>query len=315
MSIGQQRPNVALSGPLLVDLPPVTPLNVPRRRTLCTDRIPQLPPSDPAALGHSRIASSSWATRRTGAVPITIDVGSDARPKIRPLPIPPAPKSAPPLPRRHTSHTSLRPLPCVPESVVSVSVTPASPLSPPTPVVRSTAHLAPPFTLPPPTRFASISLRLNTSPDALEPRESTPPLPSPPPRASPITEPPSPNTARQRRMSRLRRHLDESVQLELLPDRVDKGTVFGDMHAAVDIYSDIYSQTVVAVRKLLELDADDEDTSSDDDDDEYSLVLTHGQANRTIPVKRHSRKWIREKGGERFVEENYGNILRDLRAL
>ncbi|KAJ6588364.1 hypothetical protein B0H19DRAFT_1098951 [Mycena capillaripes] len=304
-----QPSDVASCGPLSVDLEPVTPLNVqPRRRTLCTVTVRDAPAFNAAA--HSRVASSSWTTRHP---PISIDVSPEARRKIRPLPIPPTPKSAPPrVPTRQISHTSLRPLPCVPESAagVSVSVTPASPVAPPIPVLHSGSHLFPPPilpVLPPPRRFASLSLRLHTSPDALAPRAAPPPLPSPPPIPS-IPDPPSPNTAHRKRMSKLRRHLGESVTLDLFPD-------VGDKSAWARQEADIYSRTAVAVKKLLDLDGDDSDASSDDEEDTYSLVFTHGQAHCAIPVKRYSRKWIREKGGERWVEENYSDILRDLRAL
>ncbi|KAF8208221.1 hypothetical protein K438DRAFT_1813623 [Mycena galopus ATCC 62051] len=303
--------DVASCGPLPVHLPPVTPLNVPRRQTLATTIVQELAHSH----GHSRVASSSWATRP----PITIDVSSEARRKIRPLPIPPTPKSAPPVPRRQISQASLRPLPCVPESAVgiSVSVTPASPLGPPTPVVQSDAHLLPPTTFPQPLRrFASLSLRLDTSPDALCPRpQSAEPTPSSRLRAAEPSSPPTPSmpepltpsTAHRKRMSKLRRHLGESVQLELFPDAGHGDNVFRE--------ANFYSQTVIAVKKLLDLDGDDSSTSSEDEEDTYSLVFTHGQTHRAVPVKRHSRKWIREKGGDRWVEENYSNILRDLRAL
>jgi hypothetical protein len=44
--------------------------------------------------------------------------------------------------------------------------------------------------------------------------------------------------------------------------------------------------------------------------------MSQGQALRGPPLKRLSRKWIREgQDGQRWVDENYANILRDLRAL
>jgi hypothetical protein len=103
------------------------------------------------------------------------------------------------------------------------------------------------------------------------------------------------------------------VELELLLDTRDKDNVLVGKRGSTDIYS----QTVIAVKRLLDLDDADSDISSEDgfEDDEYSLVFTHERAQCAIPVKRYSRKWIREKGGERFVEENYSDILRDLRAL
>ncbi|KAJ7164911.1 hypothetical protein C8R46DRAFT_1351675 [Mycena filopes] len=279
--------------PLPVELLPVSPLNVPRRKTLCTAtvRAGEPPAYDATTMAHSRAVSSSWATPRR-RLPISIDVSSGAVRKIRPLPqIPPVPMSAPPGPRRQISQPSLRPLPSLPE----LAVTPASPSSPLAHVPQSSAHLSPPPSRNgTPHRFASISLRLDTSPRALAPPPLSAPLaapvaaplpPSPPP--SPpcpsIPQPPSPATAHQRRMSKLRRHLGES--------------------------------TIVAVKKLLDLDANDSDSSSEEDEEEYSLVFNLGHARRAVPVKRYSRKWIREQGGERWVEENYSDLLRDLRAL
>ncbi|KAJ7216648.1 hypothetical protein GGX14DRAFT_391446 [Mycena pura] len=299
--------SVASLAPLRVDLPPVAPLDVPRRRTL------DLPP----ALRHSHAASSS-ESRRINSMPI-------ASPKIRPLPQIPvvsrtSPGGRPPSTRRHAP---LRPLPSVPQfAAVSVSVTPASPLPPPTPAVSShNAYLAP---QPPPgctgsgPRFATLALRRQASYDALtacaessSPDTSPEPSiegPSPPytpridePYTPLIDEPPPP---RPRRASRLRRHLGESVQLEL----------FSEKDAAHE--ADVCAQTVVAVQKLLDLDAlSDSDSSDDDDADQLSLVLTTAQVNCSFPVNRLSRRWVREKGGKRWVEENYSDILRDLRAL
>ncbi|KAJ6463911.1 hypothetical protein C8R45DRAFT_1107500 [Mycena sanguinolenta] len=321
-----QTSGVASRRPAPVHLLPVGPLNVPRRQTLSTATMTG---ESTYAAVHSRAVSASWATRLP-----PIDVSLETRRAIRPLPIPPSPKSAPPVPRRQVSQASLRPLPCVPECAagVSVSVTPASPINPPPQLrtVRSNTHLSPPRILPPRQgTFVSLSLRLNTSPDALPPRavdltpSSTSPNaspatvdrpPSPPSPSSSLPEPPSPSTAHRKRLSKLRRHLGESVQLELFPAGQEDSIFQG---------KDVYSQTVVAVKKLLDLDSDDSDvdTSSgsnsedDSEDDGYSLVFTHGQTRRAIPVKRYSRKWVRERGKDRWVEENYSNILRELRAL
>ncbi|KAJ7178023.1 hypothetical protein C8R46DRAFT_668485 [Mycena filopes] len=300
--------------PLPVELLPVSPLNVPRRKTLCTAtvRAGEPPAYDATTMAHSRAVSSSWATPRR-RLPISIDVSPGAVRKIRPLPqIPPVPMSAPPGPRRQISQPSLRPLPSLPE----LAVTPASPSSPLAHVPQSSAHLSPPPSRNgTPHRFASISLRLDTSPRALAPpplsaplaapvAASLPPSPPPSPPCPSIPQPPSPATAHQRRMSKLRRHLGESVELDLFLDPADRKRK-----------SDIYAQTIVAVKKLLDLDANDSDSSSEEDEEEYSLVFNLGHARRAVPVKRYSRKWIREQGGERWVEENYSDLLRDLRAL
>ncbi|KAJ7628460.1 hypothetical protein FB45DRAFT_867522 [Roridomyces roridus] len=299
--------------PLPITLLPISPLNVPRRSTVSAPspqtRMFDAPPLYPASsssstrrhtdLSHSRSSSPASA--------------SDARPRIRPLPdipIPPGPRSAPPLaPRRQTSTSSFRPLPRVPEVSVSLSVTPASPVDPPPlRVLRSETHLFAPSPVVPPPRFASLSLRLDTSPDAMESRRPIPPPVTLAPMATiPQSAPspglPSPTTARQRRISKLRRHLGESVQI-----------VFTDAESGRE-FGDVCSQTAVAVKKLLELDAaDDSDTS--DDEDVYSPVLAHGHDGHcAISLKRYSAKWVREEGSRQFVEENYSAILRDLRAL
>ncbi|KAJ7126009.1 hypothetical protein C8R44DRAFT_733931 [Mycena epipterygia] len=285
--------------PLPVDLPPVTPLNVPRRRTLCTDKVPPSPENNAAALGLSRFESYSQPTRRN-------DVGSGAPQKLRPLPRIPThhtSNSVCLIPRRQTSRTPLRPLPCIPEPVVPVSVTRPNLVSPSPPFDRSGTLLSPPCTLPPQYRFAP---GLQTTPDALE----RPALPGPP---TPLVweAPCSENTTHQMCTSKLSRHLDFSVQLGLSLDRWDKGNFPDDI-----LEADLPSQTFVAGGKLTELNDDDLDASSaDDDGDGYSVVLMQGQTMGTIQMNRYSKKWIREKGGERWVEDNRADILSRLRAL
>ncbi|KAJ7075128.1 hypothetical protein B0H15DRAFT_956782 [Mycena belliarum] len=299
--------SVTLSAPMPPNLPPL-PTNLAPPR-------PGLPRRSTygAETTHTRVASSSQGAHRPASVPMSIDVNAPPRVKIRPLPpIPPSPKSPPPF-RRQVSQPSLRPLPSVPEAPVSFSITPATPLPPLSPLVQSSTHLAPPVVLAPVRRFASISLRLNTSPDALASRASKSMLPSPP--HSPgflVPEPPSPATAKRKRISKLRRHLGESVAFELFPESDSTSPKGADLH----------SQTVFAVKKLLALSdgdagSDNSDSSDEEgDEDNYSLMLiTHDAEPLSVPVRRHSRKWIREKGGERWVEENISNILRELRSL
>ncbi|CAK5278347.1 unnamed protein product [Mycena citricolor] len=328
--------------PLQVNLPPVRALNVPRRLTFPAA-------AEPLSVSRTRYTSAPWHAHKP---PLRVDVdAASARPRVRPLPqipVSPAPKSAPAGPRRQMSHNSLRPLPSVPElrptppcppAAVMFSVIPATPIPPPTPITTprpdpdanlgaSTSTLLVPareISLPP--RFASLSLRLDTSPDALQPamheiHQSSKPLPvvpaSPVSTCSIIMEPPTPTTAHRKRVSKLRRHLGESIQLELFPPDA-KGVV-------TPCTTDVYAQTVVAVKRLLDIDSceDSGDSSDDNDDDDvdgsevssrFSLVLTHGAVHRTVPVKRFSRKWVREKGGERWIEENYSKILNDLRSL
>ncbi|KAJ6613552.1 hypothetical protein B0H10DRAFT_1951346 [Mycena sp. CBHHK59/15] len=333
--------SIAGVGPLIVHLPPVTPLYIPRRATLCTDDGRDAPAFHPADLGRTRAASSSWAAR---GPPMRIDVGQEQR-RIRPLPripvpLAPGPRSAPPEPRHQRSLSSLRPLPRLPVSGVSISVTPASPLSPLMSLPASNTHLSAPAARPPVPRFVSLSLQ--TSPDALLPRivEPPPSLPAPAPAPAPapsipeppslMLEPPPPSpgtTTRRRRISKLRRHLGESIHLELFPDslagdtKIDiGGGVLAETRQMREREEEIYSHTAVAVKKLLDLseesDASSDDDEEDDGDSREEWELTHGQAaQRGVPVQRLSRNWVRERGKERWVEGDYAKILRELRAL
>ncbi|KAJ7129538.1 hypothetical protein C8R44DRAFT_777028 [Mycena epipterygia] len=287
--------------------------SAPRRRTLCTDDgsdivPPQLPFYPPSS-----------SSRHTAPGPMTIDVQlADRGQKIRPLPripIPPTPKSAPPLPHRPLSRSpSMRPLPCLPDSgaaasgALAISVTPATPMSPHRPALESSTHLSAPCPRPGPPRFASLSLNLQTSPDALAPRafeSSTPATPT-------LPEPPSPATAQRKRIHKLRRHLGESVQLQLVLDRPDtRLDVLAELrhrdhHAKHDAYP-------IETRVL---DSDDSDESQSDYDDGresgYSWDMIVPASARVPP---ESQKWVRERGKQRWTEDNFSKVLRDLRAL
>ncbi|KAJ7291208.1 hypothetical protein C8J57DRAFT_1271816 [Mycena rebaudengoi] len=308
MSIRSPRRAVDVAvRPLPVVLPLVEPLNVPRRRTVGTADGRDLT-SNPDERGLSRSASASSLTRGTH------------QKSIRPLPrIPSISTFAPP-----------RPLPSVPEPGVLISVTPSTPLPPPTPHrTGSRTHLFPPTARPPLPRFTSLSIQ--TSPDALKPRvpphrpESPPPASESLPPSPIIPEPPSPDTALRRRITKLRRCLGESLILESCPDQGFRpAALVADLRSAAGAQGDYFpSQTAAAIKQLLLLEGDDDsDTSSDSegygDDEErrVSWLMSQGQALRGPPLKRLSRKWIREgQDGQRWVDENYANILRDLRAL
>ncbi|KAJ7682668.1 hypothetical protein DFH06DRAFT_1161797 [Mycena polygramma] len=280
----------------------------PRRKTLCTDDardiVPQLLFSPPQIQSEPR---------RRAPRPADIDshlAESAHQHKFRPLPTPPTPKSAPPAPHQQLSRTpSMRPLPCLPESgPLAISVTPATPLPPPTPTLESDGtHLSAPHPRPGPPRFSSLSLRVQTSPDALKPRAGGPLLASPVTPLSP--EPPSPRTAQRKRISKLRRHLGESVQVLLEhPEKLDALAKL--RHGGKnDSYPDI------TVEKVLELDSSDSDTLSSDGEGDDALADNDYFNWRRISSHRVSQKWIRERGKERWTEANFSQILQDLRAL
>ncbi|KAJ7179014.1 hypothetical protein C8R46DRAFT_1072174, partial [Mycena filopes] len=281
--------------------PSMPPSNTsPRRRTLCTEDgrdvvPPQLPFFPPEMRSKSvRVARGAASTNRTMTINVQL---ADAGHKIRPLPrIPPTPNSAPPLVPHLSRSPSMRPLPTLPEagSALAISVTPATPLPPPTPIVESHAHLAPPCIRRGPPRFASLSLQ--TSPDALNPNAFGPHRPASPT----LPEPPSPRTARRKRISKLRRHLGESVQI-ILEQPDDKADVLAGLRRAVKADG------------VLDLDGDDSDASSEASSDGYDYAWQ--MTRERVLSNRSSQKWIRERGKDRWTEQNFAKILQDLRAL
>ena len=120
-----------------------------------------------------------------------------------------------------------------------------------------------------------------------------------------MPQPPSPRTAQRNRISKLRRHLGESVQLII--DRPDTVDVVAELRQ-------IGKDDAYPIGKVLDLDAADSDTSSDcdgDDKADYSWALPRDR----VVSNRVSQKWIRERGKERWTEDNFAKILKDLRAL
>ncbi|KAJ7180230.1 hypothetical protein C8R43DRAFT_972273 [Mycena crocata] len=288
-----------MSGVAHYSQPPTSHLSAsspPRRRTLCTDDgsdlvPPQLPFFVPPEMESRLAPSSRRKPRQSGPIGMSIDVQlADSGHKIRPLPrlpIPPSPKSAPPVPHQQLVRNAY--------SATS-----------PTPVVASNTHLSPPCPRPGPPRFTSLSLKVQTSPDALQPYVFSPSPLSPP--TPTIPEPPSPRTAQRKRISKLRRHLGESVQMQLCPDTVD---VLAQLRHAGK--ADLYPDTV---EKVLDLEGTDSDMSSEcDDDEDEGLVEYWEMQSAQVPPKRVSQKWVRERGKNRWTEDNFAKVLQDLRAL
>ncbi|KAJ7068395.1 hypothetical protein C8F01DRAFT_607647 [Mycena amicta] len=261
-------------------------MSSPRRRTLDT-----LPPQLPFLVA---------AHGRHGRVPTPIDVQlADGGKTIRPLPrIPPSPHSAPPIPTHNRQHSSARPLPSLPESGdLTFSFTPATPLPPTTPLVESSSvHLAPPNPTARrgPTRYASLSLKLDLDSDLSGP--SSPTLP----------EPPSPRTAHRLRNSKLRRHLGESVQMVLdSPEAVDVFARLRHTHTEKQPSTPPYMlDTILDLRPESDSSSDDGDSDEDQGQDTFYR--------HPSPPKQ---KWVRERGKHRWTEDNFSQILCDLRNL
>ncbi|KAF7332039.1 hypothetical protein MKEN_00084300 [Mycena kentingensis (nom. inval.)] len=298
-----------------------------RRRTLdvLPPQLPFLTPSEPmprAARRHARVLTP----------PMSIDVGlADGGKKIRPLPrIPHTPKSAPAAPSRHRSNPSVsstssassassslaRPLPCLPESGdFSFAITLATPLPPLTPyVARDQTRLAPPARSGPP-RMSSLSIE--TSPDALDHGafdETGSPL------TPYVPEPPSPRTAHRLRNSKLRRHLGESVAVVLdTPEAVD--VLHRMRQEEKDAHHAYLLGNVLDLRPEPDFEYDCEYSDSDDEDDDdyesehdrfYPQIPPPPQAPPPLPP---TQKWVRERGDQRWTEDNFSQLLRDLRSL
>ncbi|KAF8062257.1 hypothetical protein FPV67DRAFT_263288 [Lyophyllum atratum] len=244
---------------------------------------------------------------------------------IRPLPaIPstPSPSSATlPSPR------SPRPLPSPPstspvsftsfKSVESVDSSRSTPL-PPIPEIIIVEQVPQPTTPPRPKLPALV-----TDIDILKPPEND---------ADSITSPlspqmPTPLTAKRKRMSKLRRHLGEPILDEefyarrLSPTPVTaltKGPVLQEVEQLGERLT--YIRAAITVGKILDIIDEESDDSEEVEKDEevqedYTWVLENGTVFRGFRERRHSRRWMHEKRGQRWEESNYDVILQALRSL
>lgn len=83
----------------------------------------------------------------------------------------------------------------------------------------------------------------------------------------------------------------------------------------------VHSIAARASRKRLSLPYD-ETGSSDEENQEWEdmesipqRMVPHTTIFRALPLKRYSKKWIREKGSRRWEERDYTDILQTLRSL
>ncbi|ESK91665.1 hypothetical protein Moror_10711 [Moniliophthora roreri MCA 2997] len=327
-------------GSLHPELEPIASPHVLRKtRSLTSDDLLHQH-ARPYPRGHA----SSKKSRKSNSLPVppcirhlpTIKQPSPQ--DVRPLPLPPTPLSAPitilaacrtirPLPSPPTPDSDSEP------TKLAICITPATPASPlpPPPTINSVDHLVPPTSFPKPKPYSSLCLQ--TSPDVLptpsidEEAEEEDLVPSP--LTPSIPQRPSPSVARRKRMSKLRRHLGESIMFPLSKERTLR-PLSGSL--ASNDNDDDYSResTTILFNKKdddeddLDLDlAEDEEMSTSDDeslvtlDDGESdkLWVVDGTTFRAATLRRYSKKWVREKGGHRWEEEDYTHILRALRSL
>lgn len=290
--------------------------------------------------------NGSRLLQKSSSIHISDPYYSSAR-TIRPLP--PVPKSASGLSHTmngngslssdfdiYNSHTP-RPLPCVPS--FTLAMTPASSHSSDPPQAEhqpsslaSPQHLSPQpsshqhrHRRPPPSSLSVITsadslapkLHINSNPDP-----SATQVPCPSPITPDIPQAPSPMTARRKRMSKLRRHLGESIPDDLI-DR-ESGKLLHELHIIREdqVYSRNTSSAGAAMRKVIAISDDTSDASDESDDteeDDYRWTVENGRTTlRATPsIKRYSKKWMKDKGGKRWtVEEDcYDDVLNALRAL
>ncbi|KAK7050014.1 hypothetical protein VNI00_005445 [Paramarasmius palmivorus] len=322
------------SNPVYSDTRPEPPLRIVRKtRSLTNDSNQEGSGRPGLATFHSTgdVSTRASLPSRIRHLP---QIKQSSPQDVRPLPLPPAPLSAP-VATKGTCRT-IRPLPSPPtpppetELKPTICVTPATPLPPPTPNAGSMVHLSPPSSFSKPRSYGSLCLQ--TSPDVLttfiaEEDEgdwaSSPLTPS-------IPQRPSPSVARRKRMSKLRRHLGESVTDSMLPMNKDQTqklltALAEDPGSTADLNDLIFHKNVDSEEQEPEeqdLVEDGSSTSEDDDslftlDDDSSdkLWVVDGTTFRAATLRRYSKKWIREKGGHRWEEDDYTHILRALRSL
>ncbi|KAK0205493.1 hypothetical protein DFS33DRAFT_773259 [Desarmillaria ectypa] len=247
---------------------------------------------------------------------------------IRPLP--PTPK-----PVRRIRRLPSRPLPPFPP-VPSIAVVPPAPSSPSTIITPETHNetlktpflltLAPPIHRPP-------ALVVLTSPDALKPSNLdsqciTPLTPS-------IPQAPTPTTARRKRLSKLRRHLGETIPGELVPGNKLVPPMSNPSELDIEIISVSHSELCFArsIKSPGSTDSNSVSTSEESEEldtvegdmDEGIGVVSvedidedewfQGTVFKAVEPRRYSRRWYLEKGGKRWEDTDYTDILSRLRSL
>lgn len=121
-------------------------------------------------------------------------------------------------------------------------------------------------------------------------------------------------TAKRKRYTKLNRHLGESVPYEL---------VYGPSHPLPHLKLDEvpeereYHSSQDALYNPMKNIGNESDSSVEDNADEadYTWIMSNGMTRQELSKKRYSKKWIRERGGQRWIEEDYTHVLKALRTL
>jgi hypothetical protein len=96
--------------------------------------------------------------------------------------------------------------------------------------------------------------------------------------------------------TRLRRHLESSVPLDLVAPRVDGDEASNGSKINAEVYGDL-SKAPITTERL----STKENRRKDEKDENL--------------MRSYSSGWLREKKGRRWVEENYDNVIQSLREL
>ncbi|KAJ3778990.1 hypothetical protein FB446DRAFT_711716 [Lentinula raphanica] len=258
-----------------------------------------------------------YHTTTRKSYPVSSKTKSNAQNCPRPLPRPPTPESS------RTSISSLnrnlppRPLPAPPLHIdpsSSISSKQLQTSSPPSSYQKG--------------KHPSVLLTLNTSSEFLAcPSRSSkiPPSSSP---TSILQAPPTPRTARQKRITKLERHLGEPIPDDLVPlapTRIcthDRELSHSDSVRKKGRARD--SVTVQRLRDFKSAQASDTDSGSEGSEKElwdpsvaHYTAQTHSSVDPRSSTRSHGtvRQWLWEKAGRRWEEENPADVVRALRSL
>jgi hypothetical protein len=101
---------------------------------------------------------------------------------------------------------------------------------------------------------------------------------------------------RRGNMTKVRRHLGSSVPSEVVAPRIDGNEASGGSKIDAEVYDDLSKAPITTERVLTE-----EKKRKDEKDENV--------------VKSYSSRWLREKKGRRWVEDNYDDVIQSLREL
>lgn len=126
-------------------------------------------------------------------------------------------------------------------------------------------------------------------------------------------------------MAKLRRHLGESILDEAVYARRRSSIIVTPVTKEMTLRQPgervTYLRAGIAVEKILNLGPEESGNEEEEEEEdarieEYSWVSVNGgTAFRAFSGRRHSRKWMREKGGRRWEESDYKAVLQALRSL